>query len=69
MKKLYIVLLVLSNFLFFDCEKGYLDEPKPTESVNEAVIFDSRDGVTAFISGILIETLRQFERTDAWGLF
>ena len=69
MKKLHIVLLVLSNILFFGCEKGYLDEPKPTESVNEAVIFDSRDGVTAFISGILRETRGQFERTDSGGLY
>ena len=69
MKKLHIVLLVLSNILFFGCEEGYLDEPKPTESVNEAVIFDSRDGVTAFISGILRETRGQFERTDSGGLY
>ena len=69
MKKLHIVLLVLSNILFLGCEKGYLDEPKPTQSVNEAVIFESRDGVTAFISGILRETRGQFERTDSGGLY
>jgi hypothetical protein len=46
-----------------------LDEPKPTESVNSSVIFESQDGVEAFMSGILRESRGQFERTDAGGLY
>ena len=49
---------------FSGCEKGYLDEPKPTESVNSSVIFESADGAKAFILGILRTSRSQF-RTDA----
>ena len=51
------------------CEKDYLDQPKPTESVNTSVIFESSDGVEAFMSGILRVSRSQFERTDAGGLY
>lgn len=69
MKKLNATLLVISLILLSGCEKGYLDEPKPTESVNSSVIFESQDGVEAFMSGILRESRGQFERTDAGGLY
>jgi len=69
MKKLHTTLLVISLILLSRCEKGYLDEPKPTESVNSSVIFESQDGVEAFMSGILRESRGQFERTDAGGLY
>ena len=69
MKKLHATLLVISLILLSGCEKGYLDEPKPTESVNSSVIFESQDGVEAFMSGILRESRGQFERTDAGGLY
>lgn len=69
MKKLHATLLVISLILLSGCEKGYLDEPKPTESVNSSVIFESQDGVEAFMSGILRESRSQFERTDAGGLY
>ena len=69
MKKLHAKLLVISLILLLGCEKGYLDEPKPTESVNSSVIFESQEGVEAFMSGILRESRGQFERTDAGGLY
>ena len=69
MKKLHATLLVVNFILITGCEKGYLDEPKPTESVNSSVIFESQDGVEAFMSGILRESRGQFERTDAGGLY
>jgi hypothetical protein len=69
MKKLHAALLVINIILLTGCEKGYLDNPKPTESVNASVIFESRDGVEAFMSGILRETRGQFERTDSGGLY
>ena len=69
MKKLHATLLVISLILLSGCEKGYLDEPKPTESVNSSVIFESQDGVEAVMSGILRESRGQFERTDAGGLY
>ena len=69
MKKLYTILLVVSSILIIGCEKDYLDQPKPTESVNTSVIFESSDGVEAFMSGILRVSRSQFERTDAGGLY
>ena len=69
MKKLHAVLLALSLIILTGCEKGYLDQPKPTESVNASVIFESRDGVEAFMSGILRQSRGQFQRTDAGGLY
>ena len=69
MKKRHLLLLLLSQLLFTACEKGYLDEPKPTESVNTAVIFESSDGVKAFMSGILRVSRDIFERTDSGGLY
>jgi hypothetical protein len=69
MKKLHLTLLVISLLFFSGCEKGYLDAPKPTESVNSSVIFESADGAEAFMSGILRTSRSQFERTDAGGLY
>ena len=69
MKKLQATLLLLCLILFSGCEKGYLDEPKPTESVNSSVIFESADGAKAFMSGILRTSRSQFTRTDAGGLY
>ena len=69
MKKLQATLLLLCLIFFSGCEKGYLDEPKPTESVNSSVIFESADGAKAFMSGILRTSRSQFTRTDAGGLY
>ena len=69
MKKLQATLLFFSLIFFPGCEKGYLDEPKPTESVNSSVIFESPDGAKAFMSGILRTSRSQFTRTDAGGLY
>ena len=69
MKKLQATLLFLCLIFFSGCEKGYLDEPKPTESVNSSVIFESADGAKAFMSGILRTSRSQFTRTDAGGLY
>lgn len=68
MKKLYSILLVIS-IMTIGCEKDYLDQPKPTESVNTSIIFESTDGVEAFMSGILRLSREQFERTDSGGLY
>ena len=68
MKKLYSILLVIS-IITVGCEKDYLDQPKPTESVNTSIIFESADGVEAFMSGILRLSREQFERTDSGGLY
>ena len=69
MKKLHATILVIGVLIFSKCEKGYLDEPKPTESVNASVIFESAEGAEAFMSGILRSSRSQFTRTDSGGLY
>ena len=69
MKKLHATILVIGVLIFSKCEKGYLDEPKPTESVNAAVIFESAEGAEAFMSGILRSSRSQFTRTDSGCLY
>lgn len=57
------------NVLIIGCEKDYLDQPKPTETVNTSVIFESKEGIEAFMSGILRVSRDQFDRADAGGLY
>lgn len=50
------------------CSEEFLDEPKPTNGVTESVVFSSRKGVEAFISGIMRRFRGQFTATDAAGV-
>ncbi|MBJ7880214.1 RagB/SusD family nutrient uptake outer membrane protein [Gelidibacter salicanalis] len=61
-------LLCASVLTFSGCSDNFLDEPVPTEAVAESVVFGSRIGVEAFISGIQRRARAQFERTDAGGV-
>lgn len=69
MKKLYFIFWVTINISLIGCEKDFLDQPRPTESVNSSVIFESRDGAEAFMSGILRVSRSKFERDDSGGLY
>lgn len=70
MKVNFSKLVVLFGVLFVlgGCSKDYLEEPQPAGSVSEDVIFNSRTGVEAFISGIHRRARAQFTATDAAGL-
>lgn len=57
-----------SILLLLSCEKEFLEEPAPTDSVTSEVIFSSRTGVEAFISGILRLMRAQYTATDTAGL-
>lgn len=62
------LLLFASALVFTGCSDNFLDEPAPTEAVAESVIFGSRTGVEAFISGIQRRARSQFTATDAGGV-
>lgn len=54
--KLLIAVLLFS----FGCGEEFLEEPKPTQQVSEDVIFGTRAGADAFMSGILRRMRGQF---------
>lgn len=62
-------ILVAAAVAITGCSKDFLEEPAPTDSVTEDVVFDSQEGVEAFISGIHRRARAQFTRTDAGGLY
>ncbi|MGB7785242.1 MAG: RagB/SusD family nutrient uptake outer membrane protein [Salinimicrobium sp.] len=64
--KLFILLGVVMTL--GGCSKDYLEDPKPAGSVSEDVVFNSRAGVEAYISGIHRRARAQFTNTDAAGL-
>lgn len=50
------LIFTFSLLLSISCSESYLNEPKPTSQVSPEVVFHSRAGVEAFISGILRKT-------------
>ncbi|MGM1057394.1 MAG: RagB/SusD family nutrient uptake outer membrane protein [Bacteroidota bacterium] len=62
-------LLILCVTLFTGCsEEEFLEEPAPTEQVSEDVIFGSRAGVEAYLSGLNRRARSQFTNVDAAGI-
>ncbi|TYA74690.1 RagB/SusD family nutrient uptake outer membrane protein [Seonamhaeicola marinus] len=61
---LFLVVLLITG-----CEKDFLNDPAPTSSVSDNVIFGSREGAEALLSGIQRNFRRQFTRTDAGGVY
>lgn len=61
-------LFLLSIIMFTGCSEEFLEEPAPTEQVSEDVIFGSREGVEAFLSGMHRRARAQFTSTDAAGI-
>ncbi|SFD71022.1 RagB/SusD family nutrient uptake outer membrane protein [Flavobacterium phragmitis] len=59
-----ICIATMALFLMVGCSKEFLDEPVPTDGVSPEVVFGSRKGVEAFISGIMREFREQFSTTD-----
>lgn len=70
MKNIYIkITFVISLILVITgCSEDFLDDPKPTGEVSTDVVFGSRTGANAFVSGIMRRFRGQFMRTDAAGL-
>ncbi|WP_066221198.1 RagB/SusD family nutrient uptake outer membrane protein [Formosa haliotis] len=63
-----LILAVFCATALVSCTEDILTDPKPTESVTAEVIFNSREGAEAFISGILRRFRAQFTSTDAAGV-
>lgn len=58
----------ISMFTITSCNDDFLEDPNPTDGVGESVVFGSREGVEAFISGILRAARLQFDSVDSSGL-
>lgn len=64
-----IVFLLACVLTLGGCSKDYLNDPKPSGVVSEDVVFNSREGVEAYISGIHRRARMQFtDGHDAGGM-
>jgi len=70
MKKIFykISIVYFIALMVVSCDKDFLNDPAPTDSVTSEVIFGSRDGAEAFISGIMRRFRTQYTATDSAGL-
>ncbi|MGO4821463.1 MULTISPECIES: RagB/SusD family nutrient uptake outer membrane protein [unclassified Flavobacterium] len=64
--KIFIAFIAL--FMTVSCSEAFLEEPTPTDTVSPEVVFGSREGVEAFISGIMRRFRGQYDSTDSAGL-
>ncbi|MEZ7499187.1 RagB/SusD family nutrient uptake outer membrane protein [Flavobacterium sp. Arc3] len=64
--KIFIAFMAL--FMTVSCSEEFLDEPAPTDTVSPEVVYGSREGVEAFISGIMRRFRGQYDSTDSAGL-
>tara|TARA_B100000378_G_C18054410_1_gene414021 strand:+ start:2867 stop:4294 length:1428 start_codon:yes stop_codon:yes gene_type:complete len=63
------LLLLFAVTTLIGCSEDYLEEPAPTQSVSEDVIFDSREAVEAFFAGIYRRSRSQFTSYDSGGIY
>ena len=69
-----IIIAFIALVMLAGCSQEFLDAPKPTDKVSAEVVFSTRGGVEAFISGIMRQFRGQFPNaagvstTDAAGL-
>ncbi|MFB9110219.1 RagB/SusD family nutrient uptake outer membrane protein [Flavobacterium gyeonganense] len=63
-----IFITFLAVMMLTGCSDEFLEEPQPTDAVSENVVFGTREGVEAFISGIMRRFRGQYTNTDAAGL-
>jgi len=64
-----LLLFTLFSLILVSCEESFLDDPAPTSSVNSSIVFSSKAGVEAFISGIHRRARAQFTDTHNGGLY
>lgn len=67
-KKIAISALVVATIFTTGCSSEFMNDPKPTDQLSPDVIFGSRDGADAFMSGIIRRMRGQFTNQDAGGL-
>ncbi|RBW61375.1 RagB/SusD family nutrient uptake outer membrane protein [Tenacibaculum sp. E3R01] len=63
----FVTLLVVA-IAMVSCNDDFLNDPKPTASVTNEVVFGSRAGADAYVSGIMRRFRGQFTSTDAAGV-
>lgn len=63
-----ILIAFMALVMLAGCSQEFLDEPKPTDGVSAEVVFTSRKGVEAFISGIMRRFRGQYTNVDSAGL-
>ncbi|NGY36040.1 RagB/SusD family nutrient uptake outer membrane protein [Flavobacterium sp. XN-5] len=63
-----ILVAFMAIIILGSCSEDFLNEPKPTDGVSEPVVFSSRAGVEAFISGIMRRFRGQYTNVDSAGL-
>jgi hypothetical protein len=63
-----ITIIVFASLFVLSCNDDFLNDPAPTDSVTSEVVFTSRKGAEAFISGILRRFRAQYTATDAAGV-
>ena len=70
MKKIYlkISIVLFAVFTMVSCSDDFLNDPAPTDSVTSEVVFGSRAGAEAYISGIMRRFRTQYNSTDSAGL-
>jgi hypothetical protein len=64
--RLVLLLLLITTS---SCSKEFLDEPKNTSGVTENVVFNSRETVQSFISGMYANYKGQYRDPDTGGLY
>lgn len=62
------ITLLIAIFAFTACSEEFLEEPAPAGAVTEEVVFSTRTGVEAYISGIHRRARAQFAATDTEGI-
>lgn len=68
LQKFPVAFLSLLMITIMSCSKDFLNEPEPTDQVGTDVVYGSREGAEAFISGIMRRMRRQFTNVDSGGL-
>ncbi len=63
-----LTIFFFAAFFVISCNDDFLEDPAPTDSVTSEVVFSSRTGAEAFISGILRRFRGQFTSVDAAGV-
>lgn len=64
-----IVATLWMAIIITGCSKKFLDEPKPTQSLDPSVVYSSDAGVRSLLTGIYRRLRQQYgTSTDAWGI-
>jgi len=60
---------MLIAFITISCDDDFLNDPQPTEAVTDVVVFGTREGTEALLSGIHRSFRSQFSATDTGGMY